>query len=82
MGFNSLKATEPLQSDSLLLLFTTQFPGFPGTHLIDLGRLSQPWSHQVVLNLGPLNWESSALTTRSLIRSLTKFLDPCLSKSL
>ena len=39
MGFNSLKATEPLQSDSLLLLFTTQFPGFPGTHLIDLGRM-------------------------------------------
>ena len=80
MGFNSLKATEPRQSDSLLLLFTTQFPGFPGTHLIDLGRLSQPWSHQVVLNLGPLNW--TALTARSLIPSLTKFLDPCLSKSL
>ena len=41
-------------------------------------RLSQPWSHQVVLNLGPLNWQSSALTTRSLIPNLTKFLDPCL----
>ena len=32
MGFNCLKATEPLRGDSLL--FTTQFPGFPGTHLI------------------------------------------------
>ena len=24
-------------------------------------RLSQPWSHPVVLNTGPLDWESSAL---------------------
>ena len=27
-------------------------------------RLSQPQSHPVVLNTGPLDWESSALTTR------------------
>ena len=33
MGFNCLKATEPLQGDSLL--FTTQSPGVPGTHLIN-----------------------------------------------
>ena len=37
MGFNCLKATEPLQGDSLL--FTTTFPEFPGTHFIDLGRM-------------------------------------------
>ena len=49
-----LKATEPLRGDSLL--FTTRSPGIPGTHLIDLG-VSQPWSHLVVLNLGPLDWE-------------------------
>ena len=30
-------------------------------------RLSQPWSHPVVLNTGPLDWESSALTTRPLL---------------
>ena len=30
-------------------------------------RLSQPWSHPVVLSMGPLNWESSALTTRPLL---------------
>ena len=36
MGFNCLKATEPLQGGSLL--FTTKFPEIPGTHLIDLGR--------------------------------------------
>ena len=27
-------------------------------------RLSWPWSHPVVLNTGPQDWESSALTTR------------------
>ena len=26
-------------------------------------RLNRPWSHRVVLNTGPLDWESSALTT-------------------
>ena len=37
-GFNFLKAaTEPLRGDSLLL--TTQSPGVPGTHLIDLERM-------------------------------------------
>ena len=37
MGFNCLKTTEPLRGDSLL--FTIQFPGVPGTHLIDLARM-------------------------------------------
>ena len=27
-------------------------------------RLGWPWSHPVVLNSGPLDWESSALSTR------------------
>ena len=31
------EATEPLLSDSLL--FTTQSPGVPGTHLLDLGKM-------------------------------------------
>ena len=30
-------------------------------------RLSRPWSHPVVLNLGPLYWELSTLTTRPLL---------------
>ena len=34
MGFNYIKATEPLQGDSLL--FTTQSPGLP---VVDLGRM-------------------------------------------
>ena len=27
-------------------------------------RLSRPWSHLVVLNMGPLDWKFSTLTTR------------------
>ena len=34
-------------------------------------RLSLPWSHPVVLNIGPLDWESSTLTTRPLSTPLT-----------
>ena len=30
-------------------------------------RLSKPWSHPVVLNLGLLDWETSALTTKPLV---------------
>ena len=39
MGFNCLKATEPLRGGSLL--FTTYFPEIPGTHFIDLGRMKE-----------------------------------------
>ena len=37
MGFNSLKATEPLGGGSLL--FTTKFREISGTYLIDFGRM-------------------------------------------
>ena len=37
MAFNCLKATEPLQIDSLL--FTTKSPGVPHTYLINLRNL-------------------------------------------
>ena len=37
MGFNCLKATEPLQEDNLL--FTTQSPGILGTHLINFDKM-------------------------------------------
>ena len=57
------------------LLFTTKFQEIPGTHFNDLGRsLSQPWSHPVVLNMGPLDWESNALTTRLLLHMFSFFL--------
>ena len=34
---NCLKVTEQLRGDSLL--FTAQFPGVPGTNLIDFGKM-------------------------------------------
>ena len=37
MEFDCLRATELLLGDSLL--FTIQFPGVPGTQLINLGRM-------------------------------------------
>ena len=37
-------------------------------------RLSRPWSHPVVLNMGPLGWESSALSTKNLQNHQKKFL--------
>ena len=61
--------------EEAVLLFTTKFPEVPGTHFIDHGedeRLSRPWSHPAVLNTGPLDWESSALTTRPLLHKERK----------
>ena len=37
MGFNCLKASEPLRGGSLL--FTTKLPEIPATHLINLVRM-------------------------------------------
>ena len=57
---------EPLGGHSLL--FTTKFPEIPGICPFYRsrrdGRHSRAWSHPVVLNTGPLDWEYSALTTR------------------
>ena len=52
---------EPLRGGSLL--FSTKFPEIHGTHFIDLGRMKSfvdLESHPVVLNTGPLDWESSS----------------------
>ena len=54
----------PLRGGSLL--FTTKFPDIRPRKD---ERLSRPWSHPVVLNTGPLDWESSAITTRPLLFS-------------
>ena len=53
---------QPFRGGSLL--FIIQFPEIPGTHFINLWEdemLSQPWSHPVLLNMGPMDWESSTL---------------------
>ena len=70
MGFSCLKATEPLRGGSLL--FSTKFLESPGTHLIDLGMMkgwvdlgATQWiGNQTGQWTGPLDWESSSLTTR------------------
>ena len=60
---------EPLQGGSLL--FILKSPEIPGIYSLYQHwkdwRLSLPCSHPVVLNMGPLNWESSTLTTRPLL---------------
>ena len=60
---------EPLQRGSLR--FTTKFPEIPGLYTFyqppKEERLTQPWSHPLVLNMGPLDWKSSALTNRPLL---------------
>ena len=75
MEFNWHKAAKPLQGDSWL--FTTRFPEIHGTHLIKHARmkvLSRPWSHPVVLNMGPLDLESSVLTTTPLLKYFSNIL--------
>ena len=43
-------------------------------HLIDiLNDLLLIWRHPVVLNMGPVDWESSTLTTRLLLRKGPSF---------
>ena len=66
MGFNFLfKAT--LRGDSLL--FNTRSLWLPGVDLTEgrMAVLTLAWSHPTVLNPRPLNWESSILTTTSLL---------------
>ena len=61
MGFHCLKATEPLQRDSLL--FNTRSPGLSGTHLVDLRTDLEPPN-----GFKPgIPGESSTLTTRPLL---------------
>ena len=63
---------QPLRGGSLLL--TIQFPRnfwFSFYPPQNDERLSRPWNHSVVLNMGPLDWESSALSTRPLLRKIT-----------
>ena len=55
------------------LLFTTKFPEIPGTHLINLERM-KGWVHLRAtlwfLDMGPLDWESSTLTTGPLLLNI------------
>ena len=73
IGFNCLKATEPLWGGSLL--FTTQFPQIPGIQLIDLGRM-KGWVDLEATQCfwKQERWECSTLTKRALLYYLLTFL--------
>ena len=64
MGFNYLKATEPT---TIQFTFYNSVPR-SSWYLFNWPRkderLSWPRSHPLVLNAGPLDWKSSALTAR------------------
>ena len=59
MGFNYLKAIEPLQGDSLLSSQEVDRDSFDRPEKEE--RLGRSWSHLVVLKPGSLEWESSTL---------------------
>ena len=72
MGLNCLKATWPLQGDSLL--FTTQPPGVPDTHLINFDRIKE-WNKldpPSRFESGILDWEYSVLITRTIGKAYLK----------
>ena len=64
MGFNCLKATATLRRQFTFYhsVFRNSWYSFYWPWKDE--RLSQLWSHQAVLNTGPMERESSALTTR------------------
>ena len=69
MEFNCLKATATSRRQF------TFYHSVPRTFWCSIyrprkdERLSQPWSHPVVLNTEPLDWESSPLTNRPLLHN-------------
>ena len=66
MGFNSLKATKPLRWGSFTFYHevpTDSWYSFDQPRK-DEKLSGRPCSHPAVLNMGPLDWESTALTTR------------------
>ena len=71
MGFNCLKATEPLWRDSLL--FTTPPLGLPGTHLVNL-RSTKDW---VTLDISKLRTPTLRIQHLNCSFKLTHLLFIC-----
>ena len=66
MGFNCLKATTTLRRQFSFYHSVPRNSWYSFFRPWKDERLSQSWSHPVVLNMEPLDCESSALTTRPL----------------
>ena len=64
MGFNCLKATATSRRQFTFYHSVPRNSWYSFYRPWKDERLSQPWSHPVVLNTGLLDWESSALNTR------------------
>ena len=69
MGFNCLKATATSRRQFTFYHSVPRNSWYSFYQPRKDERLNRPWSHPVVLVTGPLNWESSALTTRPLINT-------------
>ena len=67
MVFNRLKTAEPPREDSLLFTTKSENSWYSFDRPRKDEKMSQPWSHPLVLNTGPLDWKTSALTTRPLL---------------
>ena len=67
MGFNCLKARATMRRQFTFYHSVPRNSWYSFNRPRKDERLSQTWSHRVVLNKGPLYWESSALTTRPLL---------------
>ena len=63
MGFNCLKATATSRRQFTFYHSVPRNSWYSFYRPRKDERLSRPWSHPVVLITGPLDWESSALTT-------------------
>ena len=69
MGFNCLKARATEKRQFTFYHEVPRNHWYPFYRHRKDERLSQPLSHPVVLNTRPLDWESSALTTRLLLHA-------------
>ena len=72
MGFNCLKATATSRRQFTFYHSVPRYSWYSFYQPRKDERLSRPWSHSVVLITGPLDWESSALTTRPLLMPIVK----------
>ena len=69
MGFNYLKARATLRRQCTFYHKVPRNSWYSFYQPRKDERLSRPWSHPVVLNMGTLDWESSVLTTRPPIKT-------------
>ena len=72
MGFHCLKATATSRRQFTFYHSVPRNSWYSFYRPRKDERLSRPWSHPVILITGPLDWESSALTTRPLGNSPLK----------